>query len=235
MRQRVRIDELMDDPALDAKAHDHALAGLARLNAWSGSRRLLWNGIAAHARDARARGGTLTVIDVASGSGDGPIEMAERARREGLPIRWILCDFSAHALGVAAARARDRRLGIETVVADVVARPLPIAGDVVTCSLFIHHCERDAAVAAMRHMRDAARVAVGITDLDRTRAGLALAWLGSRALSRSHVVHFDATASVRGAFSRVEAEELAREAGLDGAEVARAFPERWRLWWRRRA
>ncbi|MEY5060917.1 MAG: hypothetical protein RIS45_838 [Planctomycetota bacterium] len=235
MQQRVRIDELMDDPALDARAHDHALAGLARLNAWSGSRRLLWNGIAAHAREARACGRTLTVIDVACGSGDGPIEMAERARRERLPIRWILCDLSAHALGVATERARGRGLEVETIVADVVARPLQTMGDVVTCSLFIHHCEPDAAVAAMRHMRDAARIGVGITDLDRTRRGLALAWLGSRALSRSPVVHFDATASVRAAFTRSEAAELAQAAGLDGARIEPAFPERWRLWWRRPA
>jgi len=233
MRERVRVAELMDDPAIDAAAHDRALAGLARLNAWSGSRQVLWAGIAAHAREARARGTTLTVVDVASGSADGPIELALRARRERLPLRWTLCDFSAHALRAAAARARHHGIEVETVVADAVAAPLPVAGDIVTCSLFIHHCEPDAAVAAMRHMREAARAAVGITDLDRTRAGLALAWLGSRVLSRSPVVHFDATASVRAAFSRAEAAELARAAGLGGATVEPALPERWRLWWRR--
>ena len=233
MRERIRVDELMDDPALDAAEHDRALAGLARLNAWSGSRRLLWRGIAAYAREAGSRGEPLTVVDVASGSADGPIEMALRARRDGLPVRWILCDASSHALGVAAARARALGVEVETAVADLVAAPLPVAGDLVTCSLFIHHCDPDAAVAAMRHMRDAARVGVGITDLDRTRIGLALAWLGSRALSRSPVVHFDATASVRAAFSRSEAAGLARAAGLDGATVEPAFPERWRLWWRR--
>ena len=225
----------MDDPALGAAQHSHALDGLARLNRWSGSHRLLWPWIAASAREANARGRTLEVMDVATGSGDGPVAMAGWAQRSRLGIRWTLCDTSAHALATARRRAIRAGIEVDAAQADVLTGPLPRSADLVTCSLFIHHCERDAAVAAMRHMRDAARVAVGITDLDRTRAGLALAWLGSRALSRSHVVHFDATASVRGAFSRVEAEELAREAGLDGAEVARAFPERWRLWWRRSA
>lgn len=223
----------MDDPALGAAEHDRALAGLARLNAWSGSRWLLWREIAAHAREARSRGGRLTVIDVACGSADGPIAMASRAQRDGLPVQWILCDASSHALTVAAARARASGVEVGTVVADLVSAPLPVTGDLVTCSLFIHHCDPEAAVAAMRHMRDAARVAVGITDLDRTRTGLALAWLGSRVLSRSAIVHFDATASVRAAFSRSEAAALAQAAGLHGATVEPALPERWRLWWRR--
>jgi hypothetical protein len=82
-------------------------------------------------------------------------------------------------------------------------------------------------------MAAAAARAVGVTDLERSRAGLALAWLGSRVLSRSYVVHHDAPASVRAAFTRAEIAALAREAGLEGATVRRAWPERWTLWWRR--
>lgn len=238
MRTRVRVDERMDDPALPAAEHDLALAGLARLNAWSRSHWLLWSGIRALAREANAEGRTLGVIDVAAGSGDGPIAMARRAAREGLRIEWTLCDASAHALSVADARAREAGVAVATVRADAIAAELPCQSDVVTCSLFIHHCDPDEAVAVMRHMRNAALRAVGITDLDRTHLGLGLAWLGSRVLSRSPVVHFDATASVRAAFSRDEARALAAEAGMSGTGIAgalveRAFPERWRLWWRR--
>ena len=233
MRERVRVDELMDDPALDAAAHDLALAGLARLNRWSRSHRLLWGGIAALAREANAAGRTLRVVDIATGSGDGPIAMAVRASRAGLGIEWTLCDASTHALEVAGRGAAAAGVRVALAQADAVARELPCRGDVVTCSLFLHHCERTEAVAVLRHMAQAAHVAVGITDLDRTRAGLALAWVGSRVLSRSPIVHFDATASVRAAFTRAEALGLAAEAELDGARVTRAFPERWRLWWRR--
>ena len=223
----------MDDPALPAAEHDLALAGLARLNAWSRSHWLLWAGIRTLAREVNAAGRPLGVIDVAAGSGDGPIAMARRAAREGLRIEWTLCDASAHALSVAAARARTAGIAVATVQADAIAGEIPCRADVVTCSLFIHHCEPGEAVAVLRHMRNAAMRAVGITDLDRTRLGLGLAWLGSRTLSRSPVVHFDATASVRAAFSRDEARALAAGAGMSEARVERAFPERWRLWWRR--
>jgi 2-polyprenyl-3-methyl-5-hydroxy-6-metoxy-1,4-benzoquinol methylase len=233
MRARIRVDELMDDPGLDPAAHDAALAGLARLNRWSGSRWLLWSVIESMARERNATGRPLRVMDIACGSADGPIAMATRAARAELRIEWTFADASAHALEVARARAVAMGLQVTTVVADAIAAPLPCRADLVSCSLFIHHCEADEAIAVMRHMREAAEQAVAITDLDRTRAGLALAWLGSRALTRSPIVHFDALASVRAAFSRSEAGGLAEAAGLDGARIERAWPERWRLLWRR--
>jgi SAM-dependent methyltransferase len=233
MRERHRTDELMDDPAISAAEHDHALAGLARLNAWSRSHRLLWPMIERNARAANAAGRALHVIDVATGSGDAPIALAQRAQRAGLRIQWTLVDNSAHALAVAASRARDAGVDVETIVADLIAQPLPCEGDLVTCSLFLHHCEREGAVRVLRHMAAAARVAVGVTDLDRTHRGLLLAWLGSRALSRSRVVHFDAIASVRAAWTPGEIQQIAEEAGLHTPRIERCWPARWTLWWKR--
>jgi SAM-dependent methyltransferase len=233
MKTRVRVDELLDDPALDRRSRDLALAGLVRLNQWSRSHRLLWSGLASLAREANAQGRVLRVVDIAAGSGDAPIALAQWAARAGLRIRWTLCDLHRDTLAVASARARQAGIEVDTVEADVIARPLPCRGDVVTCSLFVHHCERDEAVRVLGHMREAADRAVGVTDLDRTRPGLALAWLGARVLSRSPIVHFDAPVSVRAAFTRAEAAGLAHDAGLDGARIERAWPERWRLWWRR--
>lgn len=230
MRQRIRTDELMDNPAISAAEHNHALAGLARLNAWSRSHRLLWHGLAMHARRANREGRTLRVIDVATGSGDAPIALAQRARREGVQIAWTLVDSSAHALRVAREHAHRAHVAVDTLVADIVAVPLPIQGDVVTCSLFLHHCERDGAVRALKHMTQAAQVAVGITDLDRTRRGLLLAWLGSRLLSRSPVVHFDALASVRAAWTPSEMLAIAQDAGVAHPQVELRWPARWTLW-----
>jgi 2-polyprenyl-3-methyl-5-hydroxy-6-metoxy-1,4-benzoquinol methylase len=227
--QRVRVDERMDDPGIDPAMHAHALAGLARLNAWSRSDRLLWPAIE---REARARGGELHVMDVACGAADGPMRMANRAAALGLRVTWTLVD--AHAGSIDAARARVAAAGVRANVIrhDVVAAGIPGHADVVTCSLFLHHLERADAVRLLASMRTAARRAVAVADLDRSRTGLVLAWTASRALSRSPVVHFDAPASVRGAFSSEEAREMAREAGLTSASVRRAWPARWVLDWR---
>jgi 2-polyprenyl-3-methyl-5-hydroxy-6-metoxy-1,4-benzoquinol methylase len=116
---------------------------------------------------------------------------------------------------------------------DVLAEPLPAGYDVLTCSLFLHHLSDSDAVTLLRKMRDAARSAVVVNDLTRGPLTLGLVTLGSRLLSRSPVVLFDAPASVRAAFTPAELRGLAKAAGLDGATVRRVFPCRMALTWER--
>jgi hypothetical protein len=61
-----------------------------------------------------------------------------------------------------------------------------------------------------------------------------LAYVGTRLLSASPIVHVDGPLSVAAAFTCVEAQELARRAGLEGATVARRWPFRFLLTWSRR-
>ena len=70
-----------------------------------------------------------------------------------------------------------------------------------------------------------------VQDLVRSRWGYVLAWTGLRILSRSRVAHSDGPLSVRAGFRPEELLDLAREAGLDGAQVRRAWPERLVLSW----
>lgn len=221
----------MDDPALDPAEHDRALAGLVRLNAWSRSQRLLM-GPVLRAAQAGGKDG-ITLLDVATGSADGPVRLAVHARTRGLRVRLLLADASGHALTVAVARARAAGIEAQPIPCDVLAEPIPAEADVVTCSLFVHHLDRSHAVVALRRMADAARHALAVADLERSTAGFCLAWGASRLLSRSPVVHFDAPASVRGAYTAGEARQLADAAGLRDAAVHRRWPFRWTLEWNR--
>ena len=225
----------MDDPALDPREHHAALAGLKRLNAWARSSRILWPKIARIAEQVNASGQPLRVLDVATGSGDGPMAMAKRASRRGLKIDWTLCDCSPRALEVAGQNAHAINERVNLIRVDLLREQLPVRADVVTCSLFMHHLDPDAGRAILRTMAAAADIAVGVADLDRSKAGLALAWIGSRLLTRSRVVHFDAIASVRAAFTVDEARSMANDAGLHGATISRACPARWCIWWQRPA
>ncbi len=233
--ERIRVRELLDDPALDRREYHAALAGLKRLNAWSKSARILWPKIAQLAKQANTDGRPLRVLDVATGSGDGPMAMAKLARRQGLNINWTLCDCSSRALEVAQVNAHAIGERVNLLRVDLLREQIPVRADVVICSLFIHHLDDDTGREAMRTMASAADVAVGIADLDRSNAGLALAWIGSRVLTRSRVVHFDAIASVRAAFTLEEVHAMAHDAGLHDASVSRVWPARWRLWWQRPA
>src|SRR5437762_14296715 len=82
LRQRRLEPELMDQPDLAVGQHRQALRGLARINAWSGSARILWPELAALAR--RLHPAPLRILDVASGEGELPIRLWKRARRAGL-------------------------------------------------------------------------------------------------------------------------------------------------------
>ncbi|MBL4699421.1 MAG: hypothetical protein JKX70_11375 [Phycisphaerales bacterium] len=81
-------------------------------------------------------------------------------------------------------------------------------------------------------MRESASKAVIITDLRRTRRGYVLAWLASRLLTRSPVVHTDALLSVRGALTTSELHELAISAGYDKPCIRTVWPQRILLTWR---
>jgi len=227
---RRREPELMDQPDLAPPAHDSALAGLARINRWSAADAALRGPVLALARQ---RPTPLTLLDVACGGGDVPIALQLAARREGLALDVTAIDRSPQAVEHARAAAERRGADLTVAVRDACdGRPLPPA-DVVTCSLFLHHLDADAAIALLTAMGAAARRLLLVTDLRRTVSGLLLALAVPRLLSRSPVVHADAPASARAAWSPTELAELAARAGLAGARVRRRFPQRMLLTWTR--
>ena len=220
---RQRIPELMDDPAIDPVEHRAALEGLARINRISRSAGILWPAVKALARTNPGR--TLRVLDVATGSGDVPLGLLQRAKRAGVALEIHACDISPTAIALAAPE-------LHAFPHDVIRDPLPAGFDVVTCSLFLHHLSDEDAVTVLGRMKVAAPLVL-VNDLSRSRLGFAAAWVGCRVLTRSKVVRFDGPASVRSAFTPAEALVLAERAGLKGATVGRRWPFRFLLEWRK--
>ncbi len=250
MKQRVLTPELMDDAGIDPREHRRALHGLSRLNRLSRApvsvaravRQLL------DARGVPASNASL--LDVACGGGDlllgvrgivGPVAAATnhtqpaQSAQPFQPTTDIAVDISDTALDVLRERAERQNLAVRRVRADVLAGPLPLGDasvDVSMCSLFLHHLTRSHTLGVLNEMTRVTRIGVVISDLARTRTGLSLAWCASRVVTRSSVVHVDSLKSVRAAWSRAELMELAREAGMHGADVRSIWPERLLLVWR---
>jgi SAM-dependent methyltransferase len=222
--------ELMDDPVLDERRHRAALRGLARINAWSGSDRILWSALLPLVQVA---GAPLRVLDVATGSGDVPLALWRRARRAGASMTVHGCDVSPRAVECATERAKSQEAPLHFFVCDAVADALPGNYDVLTCSLFLHHLEESQAEGLLVRMTRAARRMVIIQDLVRCRGGYWLARCGTRLLSASDVVHCDGPRSVESAFTLGEVAELARRVGLDRVTLSSHWPFRYRLVWRR--
>lgn len=229
--ERVVVPERMDAPGLDPGAHAHALRGLRRLNLLAASPRLVWPELEAFAARAPA---PLRVVDVACGGGDGAIAIARRARMRGLAMHVTGLDLSETALHHAREAATRAGVSVSFVRADVVnASSLPCVADVFTCSLFLHHTSHAQAVALLAKLAGAARIGLVVVDLLRTRLGFALATAAARLVTRSPIVHFDAAASVRAAYTRTEIDTIAKAARLRDARIDRVWPERFRLVWSR--
>ncbi len=223
--------EIMDRPDLDPGQHAQALRGLERINRFSASDRILWKPIAALARATPGR--PLRVLDIATGGGDVPLRLWRRARRAAVPIELCGADVSRTAVEYAGQRTRQQGASIAFIQLDALRDELPTDFDVLSCSLFLHHLSDEQAVLLLHKMAQAAKTLVLVSDLRRGRAGYLVAWTGTRLLSRSPIVHSDGPVSVAAAFTCVEARALAERAGLDGATVARHWPWRWLLTWRR--
>ena len=232
---RVVLPELMDDPALDPAAHRAALLGLRRIGVLSGTARSLTRALVPLLEGVPADRAPR-VLDVACGGGEGAVALAARlSRRLGRPVRVDGCDRSPVALEEARHAPQADGSPSEFFSADALAGPLPGADgnpyDAAVSSLFLHHLTDADAPRALRNMADAARTVV-ISDLRRTRTGLAMAHLACRVLSRSPVVHADGPQSVRAAFTLPEFRRVADAAGLTGGELKPVWPQRFLFVWR---
>jgi 2-polyprenyl-3-methyl-5-hydroxy-6-metoxy-1,4-benzoquinol methylase len=231
LNERDRQPELMDQPGLDDAVHRRALAGLRTVNMFSRTASALWQGLA----DAGLLGkGPVRVLDIAAGGGDNVLRLAARARQSGVNLKSHGCDISATA--VAHAQAVARKAGFADVQyfqLNALCDPLPEDYDVLMCTLFLHHLAEGDAVELLRRMAAAARRAVLVDDIVRSRFGYVLAWAGGRLLTRSPIIHVDGPLSVRSAFSLAEAHGLVDRAGLQGAQFRRHWPERFLMSWRK--
>jgi 2-polyprenyl-3-methyl-5-hydroxy-6-metoxy-1,4-benzoquinol methylase len=229
--QRRLQPEIMDQPDLDVRRHRHALRSLERINWWSGSAGILWPPIWALAR--RTGKQPLRILDVATGAGDVPLRLWRKARRAALQVQMAGCDRSPAALEYARQRAQVKTAPINFFSWDALQGDLPDDYDVVTSSLFLHHLDEEQAVGFLRRMARAAKHLVLVNDLVRSWTGYALAYLGTRMLTTSPVVHTDGPRSVEGAFTVEEVRALAVRAGLEGVMVTGRWPCRYLLLWSR--
>lgn len=236
-----RHAELMDDPGLPEAEHLHALEALATINAVSCTAAQIAAAVAAIVPSETSL--PLHVVDLACGGGDVTLACGLRLARSlgGREVVMTGVDTSRRGLDRAAGRIKAGGVSITSlplrftfVVRDLIASGC-VPGDIAISSLFLHHLDDEPARRVLRSMADSCRMGFVVSDLIRSRLGLALAVLGTSVLSRSRVARIDGPLSVRAARTPAEYRRLLDTAGLTTATIRRTWPERVLITWRREA
>ncbi|MEX0935983.1 MAG: methyltransferase domain-containing protein [Gemmatimonadota bacterium] len=233
----------MDATALDRDVLAAALEQVARANFMLGGLRSLLR----HLRPLVRGLNELQMLDVGVGNGRLSSRVARELGRDGVDVRWTGIDHHADVLAVARREltgaprgsgggltgARDIPLEPDVRTPSLIradAEDLPFSDDsfdVAAATLTLHHLSDPACEAVLAEMARVSRIAVLVSDLERSR----LHYLGARLLSatvwrRDPLTRYDAPLSVRRSFTRPELEELAARAPFRSAVVKRHFPFR---------
>jgi ubiquinone/menaquinone biosynthesis C-methylase UbiE len=221
--------ELLDGPLDDPATLTGNLRDLRRVNRWLGGVDL-----SATAIDALAAHLTgLSLLDVGTGGADIPLALIERATARGRQIRIVALDSRPEVLAAAAIATPGLATtdGLELHVGDGRSLPYPDRSfDVAHASLVLHHLAPDEAAVLLREMARVARLGVVINDLDRSRLGLAGAWLMGHLLTTNRYTRADAPLSVRRAYRAGEMAAMLRAAGLSPVRTIRgSFGQRYAI------
>jgi len=218
--RRVTAPELMDEPELDEEELGRSLCDLRAVNRWLGGRRTALRRVRELLADAPP--GRYRILDVATGSGDIPLAIAEHNWGGGREVEVTATDLHPQTL----ARGRERAGGHPRVrVERADALDLPYeddAFDISLCSTALHHFEEQDAVQILREMARVSTLGIVVNDLRRSPLGL----LGAHLLAatvwrRSRFTRHDGPVSVRAAFTPAEVLRLAERAGILEARARR--------------
>jgi 2-polyprenyl-3-methyl-5-hydroxy-6-metoxy-1,4-benzoquinol methylase len=220
--RREHADELIDAPSHDMAELEQSLGHVASVNRWLG-------GVAAITRYIKPmlqRQSEVRLLDVATGSADIPLRIAQWARRHKHRVQIVASDIHPQMLDLARRRCHDYA---EIIVERADALNLPYLDgsfDAATMSLALHHFEGEQQVRVLREMARVSRELVLVNDLARTR----LNYLGAQILALTfwhgnRLTRHDGPLSVLRSFTRNELRAIGRAAGL-GDNVRRHFFQR---------
>jgi ubiquinone/menaquinone biosynthesis C-methylase UbiE len=212
--KRVPTPELLDSDAGTPDEIAASLSDLRRINRWfGGAATTCWMVERAAQRLAVS---SVSLLEVAAGSGDVPELIQRRLAGQGLSLDVTLLDRVPSHLNGGAARIA------KAVAGDALALPFPDAAfDLVGCGLFAHHLAPSQIVTFVYEALRVCRVAVLINDLVRHPLHLALVYAGYP-LYRSRLTRHDGPASVRQAYTPGEIRAILAQTGAR-VEISRHY------------
>ena len=210
--RRTVIPELLDSDAGTRAEIAGTLADLRLINRWFGGVDTTHAMVEHVAHELKSTSLSLSMLEVAAGSGDVPRKVQQRVQTCGLQLSVTLLD-----------RARTHLNGGRAVVGDALALPFRDASfDLVSCGLFAHHLSPEQLLRFVNEGLRVSRVAVLINDLVRHPLHLAMVYAGFP-LYRIRLSRHDGPASVRAAYTPQEMRELLRQTPAEKVEIQRHY------------
>src|SRR5581483_9002598 len=183
MRRIVRPEILDTDQASPEEVRD-SLVDLQRINRWFGGTSTMAKLVGIVIEQTNAK--QLSLLDVASASGDIPHEIQESLAARGIRLDYTLLDRDSSHLA---------RQGATRVRGDALALPFrDNSFDLVGCSLFAHHLEPEQIGMFAREALRVSRIGLLINDLRRSYLHLAAVYAGKPLFRR--ITRHDSVASV---------------------------------------
>jgi len=217
--------ELMDRPQPVSSELEQDLRSIRQLNRWFGSHRL----VRLFVRRWIKPGDNVRVADLASGSGDIPRLIVDRARKIGARVEIIALDRQSATLEIARKLSGDYP-EISFIEADILEFKPPDGYDLVLCSLALHHFSDEDAVRVLQRCRELSQKFVLVSDLRRGWLGMMGVYLLTALIFRAPMTRYDARLSMARAFSFAELNDLARRAGWQEFEHQKFRFARQAIW-----
>lgn len=217
--------ELIDSVAPSDRDFAASFGDIARVNRYLGGTRAVFGALAPLIAALPSAPRPVTLLDVATGSGDIPRAIVQQARRGGWggrPVRVVATDNHPKVLALA---RRSCLPYPEITIEKADAFALPYADrsfDIALCSLAFHHFGFEDAVRALRELGRVARTGFIVNDLVRDWAACGLIWLLTRLLRANRLTRHDAPLSVLRAFTPDEYVRMAHAAGISSYKIRTA-------------
>jgi ubiquinone/menaquinone biosynthesis C-methylase UbiE len=209
--KRTAITELLDTDAGTPDEVAASLSDLRRINRWFGGVATTEDMVERVARETRRS--SLSLLEVAGGSGYVPETAGRRLQQSGLHLQVTVLDRVPSHLSN----------GHSAVAGDAFALPFRDASfDLLSCNLFAHHLSPHELVPFVDEALRVCRIAVLINDLVRHPLHVSLVYAGMP-LYRSRLTRHDAPASVRQAYTPEEMKELLAQSRAARVEIHRHY------------
>lgn len=216
------MPEMMDRPNADPSVLDDDLKNLRVINKLFGGLSAVRKNIIPLLKRIDP-GKEITILDLATGSADHPLELAKLGRKLNLNLRITAVDKNPVMLKIA--RERTKGPGNITIEEQNILNPQypDNSFDIVLCSLAIHHFSREDAIKILQQMNRLSRVGFIVNDLSRSWLGAWTAWLYTHVTTRNPMTLYDSYISVLRAFTPKELAAIAKEAGINGFTIKTQF------------